>query len=83
MTSSKYKPDDNKLRELVLYIAVLSEGDPAFGKVKLNKLLFFADFTAYLSFGKPITGHEYQKTQGWASATAVATRHPSTENPAR
>ena len=37
MTSSKYKPDDNKLRELVLYIAVLSEGDPAFGKVKLNK----------------------------------------------
>ena len=62
MTSYKqYNPDDNKLRELVLYIAVLSEGDPAFGKVKLNKLLFFADFTAYLRFGKPITGHEYQK----------------------
>ena len=64
MTSAKqYEPDNTKLRELVLYVAVLSEGDPAFGKVKLNKLLFFADFTAYLMFGKPITGHEYQKLQ--------------------
>ncbi len=62
MTSAKqYEPDDIKLRELVLYLATLSEGDATFGKVKLNKLLFYADFNAYLKFGKPITGHEYQK----------------------
>jgi hypothetical protein len=29
--------------------------------VKLNKLLFFSDFTAYLLFGESITGQEYQK----------------------
>ena len=53
--------DDSKLRELVLLIATLSEGDKPFGKVKLNKLLFFSDFVAYRYFGKSITGHEYQK----------------------
>jgi hypothetical protein len=28
--------------------------------VKLNKLLFFSDFTAFLRLGKSITGEEYQ-----------------------
>ena len=55
------RPDDGKLRELVLLIATLSEGDKPFGAVKLNKLLFFADFLAYLNFGESITGHEYQR----------------------
>ena len=36
--------NDAKLRELVLYICYLSEGDNSFGKVKLNKILFYADF---------------------------------------
>jgi hypothetical protein len=54
-------PNDDKLRELVIYIALLSEGDRPFGKVKLNKLLFYIDFKAYLRFGKSVTGHEYQK----------------------
>ena len=50
-----------KLRELVLYIAEQSECDSAFGMTKLNKLLFFSDFQAYLSTGNAITGEEYQK----------------------
>lgn len=50
-----------KLRELILYICLISEGDEAFGSVKLNKLLFFSDFNAYLEYGQPITGQEYQK----------------------
>ena len=58
---STQRPDDAKLRELVLLIATLSEGDKPFGKVKLNKHLFFADFLAYLMFGKSITGHLYQR----------------------
>ena len=53
------KDIDTKLRELVLLIATLSEGDEPFGKIKLNKLMFFADFTAYRHLGKSITGHEY------------------------
>lgn len=54
------EPNDEKLKELILYIASRSEGDDYFGATKLNKLLFFADFIAYLNFGQPITGHEYQ-----------------------
>lgn len=51
---------DEKLRELILYIAALSSRDEKFGAVKLNKLLFYVDFLAYQRFGKPITGQEYQ-----------------------
>ena len=53
--------DADKLRELVLHISRQSEGDPCFGAVKLNKILFYADFLAYRKFGRPITGAEYQK----------------------
>src|SRR6266487_3415423 len=47
---------DEKLRELILHICIRSEDDEAFGAVKLNKLLFFSDFHAFLRLGKPITG---------------------------
>jgi hypothetical protein len=53
-------PDDEKLRELIIYLASLSQNDPNFGAVKLNKLLFYADFLAYQKFGSAITGQEYQ-----------------------
>jgi uncharacterized phage-associated protein len=53
------QPDDAKFTELVLYIARRSEGDPCFAGVKLNKLLFYADFLSYVRFGKPMTGQEY------------------------
>jgi uncharacterized phage-associated protein len=56
---SQFVPDDEKLAELVVLLARRSEGDPLFGGIKLNKLLFYADFLAYLRFGKPITGQEY------------------------
>jgi hypothetical protein len=54
------RPDDQKLRELIIYIATLSAQDPNFGATKLNKLLFYADFLAYQRFGKAITAQEYQ-----------------------
>lgn len=56
-----FRADDGKFQELVLYVAQRSEADPAFSATKLNKLLFFADFLAFASFGQPITGHRYQK----------------------
>jgi hypothetical protein len=56
----KQRPDDDKLRELVLHIALQSEGDAYFGAVKLNKLLFFGDFLFYRRYGRSITGQEYQ-----------------------
>ena len=53
--------DDEKFRQLILFICRRSEGDPPFGATKLNKLLFYCDFLAYLKFGRPLTGHRYQK----------------------
>ena len=53
--------DDRKFRELVKYIAVKSTNDPVFGRTKLNKLLFFCDFLAYIHLGDSITGDTYHK----------------------
>lgn len=52
-------PDDQKLAELMLYIAYKSQDDPKFGATKLNKLLFYSEFVAYRDFGDSITGHDY------------------------
>lgn len=62
MKKRKIQPE-GKLCELVLHIARQSEEDVFFGAVKLNKLLFFADFLAYRAYGQPITGAEYQKLE--------------------
>jgi len=59
--SSRY--DDKKFRELVIHIAQRSAGDPTFGPIKLNKILFHADFIAYGQLGHPITGIEYVKLE--------------------
>lgn len=55
------EPNDRKFRELILFISERSEGDAPFGSVKLNKLLFYADFLAYRTFGRAITWQKYQK----------------------
>ena len=52
--------DDAKLKDLILLISELSEGDEYFASTKLNKLLFFVDFLSYLQFGKPISGCMYE-----------------------
>lgn len=52
---------DRKLAELILYIADRSETDRHFGAIKLNKILFYADFLFYQKTGRSITGQEYQR----------------------
>jgi hypothetical protein len=59
--SSHY--DDKKFRELVIHVAQRSAGDPTFGPIKLNKILFHADFVTYGLYGHPITGAEYVKLE--------------------
>jgi hypothetical protein len=61
--SSHISRSQKKLQELILYISMRSEGDEGFGKVKLNKLLFFSDFLSYLYHGTSITGQDYQALQ--------------------
>jgi hypothetical protein len=55
----KKASSDARLRELILYIADKCATDKSYGAIKLNKILFFADFNAYSSREKSITGAEY------------------------
>jgi hypothetical protein len=52
-----------KLNELILYLCRRSEGDDAFGGVKLNKLLFFCDRASFLDLGASLTGLQYEKQE--------------------
>lgn len=48
-----------RFRELLIYVAAKSTDDPLFGATKLNKILFYADMTAFERFGEPLTGMAY------------------------
>ena len=54
-----------KFKELVVYLCAAAEqaGDEGFGMVKLNKLLYRADFEAYRLLGHSITGETYEKQE--------------------
>ncbi|HSK75484.1 MAG TPA: Panacea domain-containing protein [Thermoanaerobaculia bacterium] len=54
--------DNRKVKALVFYLVSRSKGDPRFSAAKLNKLLFYCDFTAYRRLGGAITGYSYQKS---------------------
>lgn len=52
---------EDRLREMILYVAKECRDAQRFGKVKLNKILWRADFTAFRERGRPVTGCAYQK----------------------
>lgn len=52
-----------KFDNLILYICKNSQNDSLFGRTKLNKLLYFADFGHYREHGKSISGQEYMAIQ--------------------
>ena len=48
-----------RLRELILYIAEKLKDDPAFGRVKLAKIIYFADMESYRLHRQPVSGSAY------------------------
>jgi hypothetical protein len=52
-----------RFKELVLYISQKCVADEKFTVLKLNKLMFFADFLSYAIYGEPITSFEYVKLE--------------------
>jgi len=52
-----------KFENLILYICQKSAGDHYFGRTKLNKLLYFADFGHFREHGHPISGEKYMALQ--------------------
>jgi hypothetical protein len=53
----------DRLRQLILYISLRCESAPRFGRIKLNKIIWRADFNAYAQRKMPITGRAYQKIE--------------------
>jgi hypothetical protein len=50
-----------RIRQMVLYVAHKCESARYFGAIKLNKIIWKADFDSYASRRKPITGREYRR----------------------
>jgi hypothetical protein len=63
LTYSKHLPGGarERLRELILYVSERCEKSKRFGMIKLNKIIWRADFTAFEKRRVPITGAGYHK----------------------
>ena len=59
--------NEQKFKELVLYVAEKSVDDPTFGATKLNKILSISEFMVFGVTGRPLTGMQYQKLE-WGPA---------------
>ena len=57
----QFDQDEEKLKQLILYISQKCADHKGFGSTKLNKILYFADFIHYANTGTPVTGVEYQR----------------------
>lgn len=57
------KDGDQRLRELIVYIADRFLTCEFFGVVKLNKTLFHSDMLSFRRHGIPITGSKYKKDE--------------------
>jgi hypothetical protein len=55
------KRTDRKFRELLLYLARKTEGDPRCSRTKIYKILFYADFLAFQKLGHSISEQNYQR----------------------
>src|SRR4051812_28498645 len=50
-----------RLREAILYVSEKCVEARFFGKVKLNKIIWRADFESFAQRGQPVTGRQYQR----------------------
>lgn len=64
---------DVRLREMILYVSQKSAEMPRYGKTKLNKILWDADFSAFAARGVPVTGRPYQKLQAGPAPVEMPT----------
>jgi len=50
-----------RLRQIILYVSRECLTAPRFGGIKLNKIIWRADFESFAARGKPVTGRPYQR----------------------
>jgi hypothetical protein len=53
----------DRLREMILYVSERGKSAKRWGKTKLNKTLWRADFTSFYERGVPVTGRPYQRLE--------------------
>jgi hypothetical protein len=53
--------DQSRLRQAILYVAEKCQSARYFGAIKLNKILWKADFDSFRARGVPVTGREYRR----------------------
>src|ERR1700733_511729 len=56
-----------RLKEAILYVAQKGQPMAFFGRIKLNKILWRADFKSFYDRRQPVTGRTYQKLE-WGPA---------------
>lgn len=71
LAEPKSLPDD-KLEELVLFVAAAVPPEERCCATKLDKILFSADFRAYDRLGSSITGRRYLKLEGGPVPEGIA-----------
>lgn len=59
VVTARYETNFTKLREMICFF--VGQGGDSFGKTKLMKLLYYADFGHYANHGTPISGATYSK----------------------
>lgn len=58
-----FKLNENKYKNVILFLAKNSSNRSVWGKKKMYKLLYFLDFDFFEKYEKPITGDIYHKLQ--------------------
>lgn len=64
-----------RLRELILYVAKRCDNAPRLGGIKLNKILWKADFDSFASRGVPVSGRAYQRLEFGPAPVDMAPLH--------
>lgn len=62
---------NERFRELILYVCNKLFDAESFGAVKLNKILYHSDFRAFERLGRPITGMRYFKLENGPAPKAM------------
>jgi hypothetical protein len=62
----------DRLRHIILYVAKRGQDMQRFGVVKLNKIIWLADFSAFAARSIPVTGRAYQRLPFGPAAVEMA-----------
>ncbi len=68
----KLPGSQTRLREMILYVSEKCRDAPRFGKTKLNKIMWRADFQSYAARGVPVTGRAYQRLKAGPAPIEMA-----------